>query len=357
MSRFKKKGVVFKESKTLFSLAEKHNEKLQEFKRIFESIPDIKKKIATKTNQLKSCSQKEQIKIEYDIKKLKDNLASIENNKDINEYFLNNSGRLLKYFSDTGTSKASIFEDYMKSTKQQNFKGKIIKNISTSECTICNQEKILDPILSIMVCTNCANLDEIIINCDKPNFKDIPNDKSQYTYDRRHHFKELINQVQGKESTIIPESVIVLIRKEIKKYKIPIHEIKKIEMRKILKKINLTKYYEHIANILTKINPSAVIKFTKEEEDKLFYMFSCIQEPFIMYCPPDRKNLINYNYIFYKFCQILELDNSYKDYFTLLKSRYKLSQHEKIWKKIITKIQSNPVYQADDINWCFHAAI
>ena len=358
MSKFKKKNSVKRDNKTIFSLSEKHTEKLQEFKKLNKTLPSLRKQInilqtkMTNETNLKNC-----ILLEHQIKKLQDQILNIETDKDVNSYFLNNSSRLLKYFSDTHESKATILEDYMKTNKQTNYKGKIIKNLVDNECKTCKQEKTLDTTLSIMICNICANIDEVIINCDKPNFKDVPNDKSQYTYDRRHHFKELINQVQGKESTIIPDNIIEQIKKEINKHKIPVEDIRKKEMRKILRTIRLTKYYEHVANILTKINPSAVITFTKEEEDKLFYMFDCIQEPFIRFCPAERKNLINYNYILHKFCQILKLTQSYKDYFTLLKSRAKLAQHEKIWKKIITNIQKDPVYQADDIDWKFHASI
>jgi hypothetical protein len=358
MSKFKKKNSMIKESKTIFSLSEKHNEKLQEFEKINKTLPSLKKQIIElETQQQLESSLKNCMIIDHEINKIKSRIINIETDTDVNNYFLNNSSRLLKYFSDSHESKATILEDYMKTNKQKNYKGKILRNVVDDICTICNTEKSLDTTLSIMVCNTCANIDEVIINCDKPNFKDVPNDKSQYTYDRRHHFKELINQVQGKESTIIPDSVIEQVKKEIKKHRLLMIDIHKFEMRNILKKIRLTKYYEHIANILTKINPSAVIRFTKDEEDKLFYMFNCIQEPFIRFCPETRKNLINYNYIFYKFCQILKLNDSYKNYFTLLKSRTKLAQHDKIWKKIIIKIQESPVYQADDIDWKFYASI
>lgn len=358
MSRFKNKSSNIKPQKTIFSLAEKHNEKLQEFDKKQQQLPILQQQISRiESDILVETNLKNRILLKHKRDNLQKELSDIENNMQIKKYFLKNSSELLKYFSDSHESKATVFEEYMKANKQKNYNGKIFMNTVSSECKICKQEKTLNPALSIMVCNLCGSIDEVIINCDKPNFKDVPNDKSQYTYDRRHHFKELINQIQGKESTEIPQEVIKQIKKEIKKYKIPVNSVNKTIMRKILKKNNLVKYYEHIANILTTINPDAVIRFTEDQEKKLFYMFDCIQEPFIRFCPEERKNLINYNYIFYKFCQILKLDNSYKDYFTLLKSRPKLAQHEKIWKQIIQKIQENPVYQADDIDWKFWPSI
>lgn len=358
MSRFKNKSSNIKPKKTIFSLAEKHNEKLQDFEKQQQQIPQLQQQITELENKILSeKNMKNHILLSYKINNCRKELKNIQDHVYKKKYFLKNSSELLKYYGNTHKSKATVFEEYMKANKQENYNGKIILNYINSECNICKQEKTLDSALSIMVCNLCANIDEVIINCDKPNFKDIPNDKSQYTYDRRHHFKELINQIQGKESTEIPTEVIKQIKSEIKKYKIPTCDVNKTVMRKILKKNNLVKYYEHIANILTTINPDAVIRFTEDQEKKLFYMFDCIQEPFIRFCPEDRKNLINYNYIFYKFCQILKLNNSYKDYFTLLKSRPKLAQHEKIWKKIIQKIQENPIYQADDIDWKFWPSI
>ena len=63
-------------------------------------------------------------------------------------------------------------------------------------------------------------------------------------------------------------------------------------------------------------------------------MFKKTLVPFRKYCPPNkRKNYLSYNYVMYKFFQLLELDE-YLHHFQLLKSRTKLHQQDQIWKNI-----------------------
>ena len=65
-------------------------------------------------------------------------------------------------------------------------------------------------------------------------------------------------------------------------------------------------------------------------------MFKEIQIPFEELRPtvvPKRKNFLSYNYVMYKFFELLELDE-YLQCFQLLKSRNKLHQQDIIWKHI-----------------------
>jgi hypothetical protein len=70
-------------------------------------------------------------------------------------------------------------------------------------------------------------------------------------------------------------------------------------------------------------------------------MFDEIQIPFEKYCKivcPARKNFLNYNYIFYKMCQLLSKDE-FLSFFPLLKSREKLYEHDLIWKGICNDLR------------------
>ena len=116
-------------------------------------------------------------------------------------------------------------------------------------------------------------------------------------------------------------------------------------MRKILKKINMNKYYEHIFHIINKINGVPPPKLSKELEDKLRIMFKKVQEPFSKYCPDDRTNFLSYSYVIRQFLQIVG-DYQYIDYFQLLKSREKLYLQDQIWQKI-----------CKDLVWPFNPSI
>ena len=88
------------------------------------------------------------------------------------------------------------------------------------------------------------------------------------------------------------------------------------------------------------MNGQKPLSMTPEMEEKLRYLFLQIQKPFEKYCPAGRKNFISYNFVFYKFCEMLDY-NEFLKYFPLLKSKEKLYQQEQIWKKICEDIGWN----------------
>jgi hypothetical protein len=140
--------------------------------------------------------------------------------------------------------------------------------------------------------------------------------------------------VLAKESTEIPEEVYAHIRHELDKQKFTNLKLLDLDyIKKVLKSLNLTQYYEHSSYIISKLSGLPPPTISREMEERLRHMFEKIQSPFERHCPPDRINFLSYSYILHKFCQLLELDEFIK-YFTLLKSREKLRIQDKIWKKI-----------------------
>lgn len=145
---------------------------------------------------------------------------------------------------------------------------------------------------------------------------------------------ELIAQFQAKESTEIPKIVYDKILVELSKRKMTnLANLSSRKMRSILKKLQLHKYYEHVPHIINKLNGIPPPTMSRSMEEKIRRMFKDVQEPFIKYQPASRKNFLNYNYVLYKFCELLMLDD-FLPCFPLLKSREKLQQHDQVWKKI-----------------------
>jgi hypothetical protein len=67
-------------------------------------------------------------------------------------------------------------------------------------------------------------------------------DASHFSYKRINHFREWLSQVQGKESTDIPEEVFEKILQEIKKEKIQdTNKLSYNKMREILKKLKINR--------------------------------------------------------------------------------------------------------------------
>ena len=179
----------------------------------------------------------------------------------------------------------------------------------------------------------------MMVVSDFSSFRDPPKERNNYAYKKINHLNEILNQFQAKESTIIPEDVMNEVICEVKKRRIQnIAELTEKDMREILKKLNRSKYYEHAAHILSRLNGNPPPTITPEIEEKIRAMFQEIQSPFLIYCPDDRTNFLSYSYILYKFFELLELDE-YKAYFSLLKSRDRLIEHDVIWKKICESLR------------------
>lgn len=149
---------------------------------------------------------------------------------------------------------------------------------------------------------------------------------------------EWLNQIQGKETTEIPEEVYDKILLEIKKQRITnMADISYDKVKEILKKLKINKYYEHIQHILNRLNGLPMPHLSPELEEKLRSMFKQIQTPFLKHSPPERKNFLSYSYVLHKFIQLLEKDE-YLKHFILLKSRDKLFSQDRIWEKICKEL-------------------
>ena len=318
------------------------------------------------------------IRIKEDIIKLKDHIKIINNTNEI-EYYENTSSILFNYYDmidkqsynnnstinnikfknksiidsfnlnvnkinedenehDTEKiiEKSSLVDEYLAITNNNH-----IKKINYDSREIC--KKCFNNLISlqqdaIMICNNCGYQEPLLVEQNRPILKQNTKDTYHFSYKRINHFREWCNQVQGKESTDIPNEVFEKILNEIKKEKInDTRNITYNKMREILKRLRINKYYEHINYIINRINGIPTPQFSAELEEKLCSMFRDIQAPFLKHCPKDRKNFLSYSYVLYKFFQILGL-NEYLKFFPLLKSREKLYAQDQIWKKICEEL-------------------
>jgi hypothetical protein len=140
--------------------------------------------------------------------------------------------------------------------------------------------------------------------------------------------------LQAKETTEIPASVFEKISAELLKERITdMSKLKISKLKEILKKLKLSRCYDHVAHILNRLNGISAPVLSREVEEKLRFMFKEIQSSFVKHCPKKRSNFLSYSFVLYKFCELLELDE-YLPCFPLLKSREKLYMQDKIWELI-----------------------
>mgnify|MGYP001225793170 FL=1 len=241
-----------------------------------------------------------------------------------------------KKSENINTDKSSLVEEYLSLTNNQYIKK--INNTDIEICKQCNKSLTCLQHEAIMICEFCGYQELLLVEQNRPILKQNTKDTSHFSYKRINHFREWCNQVQGKESTDIPDEIFEKILNEIKKEKIiDTKTITYTKMREILKRLRINKYYEHINYILNRINGIPTPQFSPELEERLCIMFRDIQRPFLKHCPKDRKNFLSYSYVLYKFFQLLGL-NEYLKYFPLLKSREKLYVQDQIWKNICEEL-------------------
>jgi hypothetical protein len=233
-----------------------------------------------------------------------------------------------------------LLERYMQKVNPEN--AKVQTNISEDPhglCEKCDVEMKFSPIEALFFCDICGFQEFVLIDSDKPSYKDPPREVTYYAYKRINHFNEWLAQFQAKESTEIPEDVFQAILEELKKERIvSVEDIKQVKIREILKKLKCTNFYEHVPYILNRINGKTAPVMSREVEEKLRFMFKEIQSSFVKHCPKTRSNFLSYSYVLYKFCELLELDD-YLQCFPLLKNRDKLYNQDKIWERICTDLR------------------
>lgn len=243
-------------------------------------------------------------------------------------------------------NRAHLLDKYLSHT-DINYIDNTITNVEPNICEFCKTNTLyFSPNESIYVCDTCNTIEKVITDNEKPSYKDPPKEISYFSYKRINHYTEWLNQIQGKETTEIPDEVFKNIIKELKKQRIYDYTtVTRSKIKEILKKSKQNKYYEHIPYILNRITGNPNPHLSPELEDKLKQMFKSIQVPFLKYSPLNRKNFLSYSYVIHKFLQLLDQDE-YLKYFPLLKSREKLHQQEDIWKKICV-----------DLNWQYIKSI
>jgi hypothetical protein len=233
-----------------------------------------------------------------------------------------------------------LLEKYMQKINPEN--AKVQSNISEDPhglCEKCDIEMKFSPIEALFFCEQCGFQEFVLIDSDKPSYKDPPREVTYYAYKRINHFNEWLAQFQAKESTEIPEDIFQAILEELKKERIvSVEDIKQVKIREILKKLRCTNFYEHVPYILNRINGKTAPVMSREIEEKLRFMFKEIQSSFVKHCPKTRSNFLSYSYVLYKFCELLELDD-YLQCFPLLKNRDKLYNQDKIWERICTDLR------------------
>lgn len=232
-------------------------------------------------------------------------------------------------------NRAKLLEDYLVNIDPKfTVPCKLNKKVDFCYENDCNgTEMVLQYNEGLMECPTCGTIQQIIVDCDRPSYKDPPPEVAYFAYKRINHFNEWLAQFQGKESTDIPKEVFDKILLEIKKERI--NNMASLTHKKIkayLKKLGFNNYYDHVPFIINKLSGLPPPVISKETEEIFRAMFKELQSVFMIVCPPERNNFLSYSYTLHKFAELRGLDHL-KQCFPLLKSRTNLYKQDVMFKK------------------------
>ena len=362
--------------KNLTTLDGTHREFMNEFARDeYSNIPKLKQKRADILRQLleegKTIDQR--LDLEDIVKDLDDKIKKTKQKK--KEYLLDNSKYVFEYFEtkknisvcDEPKPKHALINNFFKITEttddmtckkqSQSIVQKYLSNVddsfldvsafvhSTDVCVHCRKGEMI-PLddEGVLICNMCFTNVPYLIENEKPSYKEPPKEVCFYAYKKINHFKEILAQFQGKETTQIPDVVIDNIRQQIKKERIDATHMTYSKSKEIFKKLGYNKYYEHIAFIKNKLGIRPPI-MSQELEETLCNLFMELQSPYSKNCPDYRVNFLNYYYALYKLCELLG-ETQYMDDIPMLKDRDKIIEQDEIWRKMCI-----------ELNWEFIATI
>ena len=235
---------------------------------------------------------------------------------------------------DRGLSRDMLLEQYLLKINPEYVKKINEMDDMSGECLDCGTDMMFSQTEAMLYCPECGASEFMLIDSDRPSYKDPPRESSYYAYKRINHFNELLAQFQAKGNFEIPEEIFDQILAELKKQRITdCKNLKYRQMREVLRKLKLNRQYDHISYIISRLNGSIAPVMSRETEEKLRHMFKEIQPSFQKHCPKNRRNFLSYSYVLYKFCELLELDE-FLGSFPLLKNRDKLYQQSKVWQLI-----------------------
>lgn len=326
--------------------------------------------------------------LQNELKEINEKINDIETNKRFNLY-ISETGQLVEEYKTILQKpiKVSFFGKQMPDTEESKKKKEIIEkyinivqkydsiNLPKEKeekqrivCQGCKKSSKFDNIDGLLICVDCGSEQER--SSITTSYKDSSrvNITTKYTYDRKVHFRECMNQYQGKQNCTIDPKVYTDLENEFRKHHLlvldsncemkTVHELtleeKKVRFSKIkknhilmfLKELGYAKHYENVNLIhymLSGIKPDDISHL----EDKLFADFDTLIETY----DRDFKNKVNRTsfistqYVLYQLLQKHKHPCKRKDFITL-KTVDIQTFHDDICQKIFTQLGWNhkPLY-------------
>jgi len=257
--------------------------------------------------------------------------------------FFNNSN--IKNINDY--EKNEIIEEFYEIAKKY-IPIKIYKK-ETPERYICNcgNQSNYTETQNKIICNECSNVHSV--QSIQTSFKDIDrvNLSQKYKYKKKVHFRDTVNQYQGKQNkkinseifSILEQQFLIhnLVNLEGKSHHEKYSNITKEHIYMFLFETNNSNYYEDINMIHTYFTGipcpdiSDIEHLLYEDFDKVVDAYESLENI-------DRIHFLNGQYILYQLLRRRKIKVKESD-FDILKTRERLVEHDDIYQKICTKLE------------------
>lgn len=219
-----------------------------------------------------------------------------------------------------------------------------IKTIPTCSTPSCREQVLtLDSIHSQLVCSKCGRTQLFFDATSEQVAYGGEVEITAFTYKRQSHFKDHLTYAQGKESTRVPDDVLIQICTSLRdKFGFRSKEhITLDDVTKTMKLLRLRKYYKNRVQVHVRITGRPPLRLTSAQEQRMIHAFRQLQPAFDRHQPNDRQSFFSYRYALYRLCEYFDLFQ-FQKLFPLPKSPKKLKSFDQLFALIVA-----------DLNWDF----
>jgi len=312
--------------------------------------------------------QRSRHEIEKTILELQATIAKIESKEDFNFYIAETAELIDQYnqilktplkLSFMGTPKVDdkkkqeIVHNFVKiAQKYHKIDLKPVEKKHRMVCDDCPNRKDFIIEDNALICVECGSQQDIIQHVTSYKDVDRVNIATKYTYDRKVHFRDCINQYQGKQNCTIEQKVYtdlediferhhLLVGDKNTKKEVRFSRITKEHVLMFLRELDYAKHYENVNLIyynMTCKKPDDISYL----EDKLLTDFDLLVETYDKHFKHkvERVNFISTQYVLFQLLQRHKHPCKKED-FVILKTMDRKAFHDALCKEIFQQLNWN----------------
>jgi hypothetical protein len=290
------------------------------------------------------------------LESLNERIKSLELNTEYNNYVIDTYALIDSYKKalsapvrisfigkkiDSNEKVKDIVQEFLSVAERYGYK-RSAPPLTSTTCEVCNNAEFESKEDNVDVCVNCGYQRECAIGV--PSHKDAKRiNVTKYTYDRRVHFRDCMNQYQGKQNSTIEPCVYADLEREFERnYLLIKSDDKRIRYKNVtkenitlfLKNLKYTKHYENVNLIhynLTGVKPDNISHLEEvllQDFDQLTKAYDSIYKNNI-----ERTNFINTQYVLYQLLRKHKHPCKGDD-FVMLKTIERQQFHDDIMKSL-----------------------